>query len=325
MNQIINTSKIKNIFVSGPPRSGTTLLELVLSAHSMITITPETRFIQQLFDRRISPDNKLGKNEIESTIQMMKEDIKLNSWPKFSLDVFLKQYPMSQEVSVAEILNNLFEYYAKKMSGGTEYLGNKKGLYAGGYGPYTKTIFPNAKFVYIVRDPRDVIRSVLTNFSEQSLKKAAITYINRCHNILKMMKGYPSDTLIVRYEDLVSDPERVCRRICDFLNVPFDEQMLTFYELNLNGAALISLSKKMHINTTTPFNPDLIGQWMKKDFFTTKDIETIEALTYNYMKRFGYKFESQISKIQSIFIRLKILVLSRYQIFKDKIATSQAS
>ena len=138
-----------------------------------------------------------------------------------------------------------------------------------------------------------------------------------------MMKGYPNDTLTVRYEDLVSDPERVCRRICDFLNVPFDKKMLTFYELNLNGAGLISVTTDMHTNTTTPFNPDLIGQWMKKDFFTAKDIQTIEALAYNYMKRFGYKFESQISRVQSKFIQLKILVLSYYQILRCKIATSQ--
>ena len=317
--------KYRHIFVSGPPRSGTTLLQLVLSAHHMVTISPETSFIQQLFNKKYLPTKKLTKEEIKSLIKTMKADNKLNTWPKFNLNSFFEEYPLRQGMTVAEILDRLFLCYANLLSGGFYYIGNKKGLFADGYGPYTKTVFPESKFIYIVRDPRDMIHSVLMNLPEYSMIKAAETYVIRCRNILKMAAAYPKDTLIVKYEDLVSDPSRTCRTICYFLEIPFDERMLNFYEFNLDGNGLIGLTTNIHLNTTTPFNPDLIGQWIKKEFFTIKDIQTIEALAFNYMERFGYNFESQLSRTQSKFIRLKIFALSRYKIFRDKIATSQAS
>lgn len=324
MKSIVSNIKYKHIFVSGPPRSGTTLLQLVLSAHHMVTISPETLFIQQLFDKKYLPTKRLTKEEIKSIIYTMEIDNKLNTWPKFRLNSFLEENPLRQGMTVSEILDRLFLYYANILSGRLYYLGNKKGLFADGYGPYTKTIFPDSKFIYIVRDPRDMIRSVLINLPEYSLIKAAAAYVIRCRNILKMASVYPNDTLILKYEDLVSNPGRACRTICEFLKIPFDQRMLNFYEFNRDGSGLIGLTTDMHLNTTTPFNPNLIGQWMKNDFFKPKDIQIIEGLAFKYMERFGYKFESQLSRTQSKFVRLKILVLSRYRIFRDKLSTSQA-
>jgi len=304
----VNSSlKHKHIFVSGPPRAGTTLLQLVLSSHSMITVTPETIFIQRIFGKGYPHHKVLNHHEINSLIQLMRSDPKLNSWPGFSLDHFLKKLSSYQAITIDRFLDFLFQFYAEQSDGGMYYLGNKKGLYADGYGPYTKKIFPEAKFLYIVRDPRDVTRSILKNLSERSLVDAACFCMYRDRYIAKMLEMFPNDVLVVRYEELVSEPERISINICDFLSVPFDKRMLKFYEMNRNSSRLIHLTKDIHQNTVTPFNPDLIGQWKKTTCFTAKELQTIEAITHEYMKRYGYEPEATSFRVATVLIRLKVL------------------
>jgi hypothetical protein len=306
--------KCKHVFVSGPPRAGTTLLQLVLSAHPMITVTPETRFIRQLFNGRFAPHKKLNQDEIEFVTQLMRSDAKLNSWPTFNLEDSLGK--LHQGMTISQILDSLFQTFAEHTNGGTDYLGNKKDLYSTGYGPYTKKVFPDAKFVYIVRDPRDVTRSLLENVSGYTLTGAAAVCMERDRFIVKMMELFPSDVLVVRYEDLVLEPERVCRSMCDFLKVPFDERVLTFYKMNLDGSRLMGVSKHIHPHTTTPFNPDLIGQWKKKRCFTAEELQTIEAITRDYMKRYGYEPEAPPDEIAAAVTRLKMWARFWYRYFR---------
>lgn len=313
MNLIASTSKVKHIFLSGLPRSGTTLLRLVLSSHPMITITPETHFIQQLFNKRFAPYKRLNQAEMDSVVQLMKSDVKLNSWPAFELDSFLEKFPANRGMTIGQLFDHLFRTFAEQTNSGTDYLGNKKGLYASGYGPYTKKIFPDAKFVYTVRDPRDVTRSILKNLSKSSLVEATTTCLERSRHMVKMLKRFPNDVLIVLYEDLVTEPERVCRQICDFLGVPFDERMVTFYEMNRDGSRLMEVTKDIHQHTATPFNPELIGQWKREKCFTAKELKTIETITRDYMKRYSYEPEAPAGGIATRIIPLKMLARFWYR------------
>jgi hypothetical protein len=292
-------SEHKHLFVAGPQRSGTTLLQLVLSAHPLITVTPEAQFITRLFAEDYAPEQPLNQTQKQVAIALMRDDQKLNSWPSFNLEDFLAIVPWQTDLTLRQLLDFLFRFFAKQTHSGTDYLGNKKSLYASKpHGRYTKRIFPDAKFIYIVRDPRDVTRSMLKNLAPSSLEKAARICQRRGRNIAEMMELFPDDVLIVRYEDLILTPEPVSRRICEFLSIPYEAQMLRFYELNSDGSRLIGVTKDIHPQTTTPFNPNLIGQWQKQACFTTQELQTIETITCNYMSQYGYepgKFISGIS------------------------------
>jgi hypothetical protein len=309
----LNTTP-KHVFVSGPPRAGTTLLRLVLSAHPLITVTPETHLIGKLFERHFAPGRKLNQNEMEFVIQLMRSDVKLNSWPAFYLDEFLEQIPRHRGLTVAQVLDSLFRAFAKCIDSGTDYLGNKKGLYATGYGPYTKRVFPDAKFIYTVRDPRDVTRSILENLSGRSLVEAAATCSDRNRHMIRMRDLFPDDVLIVRYEDLVSEPEQACRRVCDFLGAVFDERMLTFYEANPDFSLLVGATRDIHPHTISPFNPGLIGQWKK--ILTIEELQTIEAITRDYMKRYGYKPEALSGGLVEMTARFRTSLRLWYRHFR---------
>jgi hypothetical protein len=309
----------KHVFVSGPPRAGTTLLRLVLSAHPMITVTPETHFIRWLFRRGFSPHKKLDRREVELVIQLMRSDGKLNSWPAFDLEDFLSRFHTHQEMTIGQLLDSLFQTFAEHTNSGMDYVGNKKGLYSMGWGPYTKKVFPDAKFVYIVRDPRDVTRSILKNLSIHTLAKAAAKCMGHEKYIIKMTEMFRDDTLVIRYEDLVSEPEQVCRSMCDFLGVPFDRRMCTFYEMNVDGSLLMGVTKDIHPHATSPFNPDLIGQWKRKKSFTVEELQTIEAIAHDYMVKYGYEPEAPPAGIDVLAVRWKMLARFWYNHFRRSI------
>lgn len=280
-------SESKHLFVAGAQRSGTTLLQLILSAHPRITVTPETQFICQLLSLKFSPQSSLKPTQKDIIIALMRNDEKLQTWPNFNLEEFIATVYWE---TINQLLDLLFRFFAEQNHGGTDYLGNKKGFYTSNrLGKQIKDIFPEAKFIYIVRDPRDIIHSMLKNLRPRLVSEAA----NICHirgrEMQKMRKKFTDDVSIIRYEDLIINPETVCRQICDFLGVLFDVQMLTFYKLNTDGSRLIGVTKDIHPNTMSPFNPDLIGQWHKTNCFNTEELQIIETIAKDYMIQYGYE------------------------------------
>ncbi len=300
-----------HLFVSGPARSGTTLLELVLSSHPSITITPETSTIDILIKKNSYWNKKIKNEGIDVLFELLKTDQKLNNWPDFKLKDFIEWIDNKENLTVKEFLDRLFYYFAFFRDRGIEYLGNKKGFYATKYGTVTKKLFPDTKFIFIVRDPRDVVRSQLLSFSWSDFNSAVSTCTTRSFYIEKMCRKYPSDCLVIRYEDLVKTPTRVCECICDFLDLGFNRSMLEFYKYNKNGKGLVSHKRNIHKNTINPFNPDLIGQWEKMNHLTLKQLEDIEIINKKYMKRYNYNFFTKCKNVSSkiLLIKTKIRVL----------------
>ena len=300
-----------HLFVSGPARSGTTLLELVLSSHPSITITPEASTVDILIKKKNYWNKKIKNEGIDVVFKLMRTDQKLNNWPDFKLNDFIKWIDKKENLSAKEFLDKLFFYFAFFRDRGTKYLGNKKGLYATKYGTRTKRLFPDAKFIFIVRDPRDVVRSQMLSFSWANFSSAVTTCTTRSFYIEKIKRKYPSDSLVIRYEDLVMTPEKVCQGMCDFLDLDFNPDMLKFYEYNKNGKGLISHKRNIHKHTTNPFNPDLIGQWEKTNFFTLTQLADIEIINKKYMKNYNYHFSTSRKNLSSkkIWIKAKIRIL----------------
>ncbi len=287
-------SESKHLFVAGPQRSGTTLLQLILSAHPQITVTPEAQFICQLFSLKFPVKSPLKPSQKDIVIALMRNDEKLQTWPNFNLEEFISKVYWE---TIYDLLDLLFRFFAVKNHSGTDYLGNKKGLYATQHsGKKIKDIFTDAKFIYIVRDPRDIIHSIQKNLRPRLLSEAANICRFRGRGIQKMSENFPDDVWIVRYEDLIINPETVCRQICKFLRVLFDVQMLNFYKLNTDGSRLIGVTKDIHPHTMTPFNPDLIGQWQKTNCFNREELQIIETITGDYMIQYGYEFHTPLAQ-----------------------------
>ena len=115
------------------------------------------------------------------------------------------------------------------------------------YATYTSTIFPGSKFILLIRDARAVVHSVMTRkvtitgFSptdhRQNFKlwnKGIETMYDQCQQV------GPKQCLLIYYEQLVLQPKKTIETILEFLNIPWDDNVLHHEELI---GKKISLSK----------------------------------------------------------------------------------
>ncbi len=277
----------KHLFVAGLPRSGTTLLELVLSAHEQIVITPETYFIQQWIGGEKTPDAVLNAGSRRRLFALMKGDEKLAAWPHFDLDDFLSLEPFNPGVTFATVLDALFLHYAGLHGKQPTVVGNKKGLYVTS-GATVKALFPDARFVFIVRDPRDVTMSIVANF-RKGVEATAEDIANRFRRMNKMRSAYGRDVKIIRYEDLVLQPEATCRELAAFAGVDESQSMLQFYLQNRQGERLLANRRSIHGNTQRPFDPELVCRWKKGQGLESEELATVDARTTEMRAQFGYE------------------------------------
>lgn len=317
----INLDDIKHIFISGPPRSGTTLIRLILSNHSQITITPEAHFPRLLIKKGYTSSRNLSSQEKNQLLEMLARDIKINRWPNFEVQDFIDRVSRIEPLSIPGLLDQLFLEYARAINSGTVYLGNKKGLYTQGFAPDFKRLFTDAKFIIIVRDARDIVRSVIKNFQGFDIASAVKYCSHRSIYIQKMMKRYPDDVYLIRYEDLVQDSHHIVSAMCDWLQLPYQEEMFSYYESNAHYGLVLEETTILHKHTADPPKPELINQWKKNKTFTDNELRYIETVAYDYFRNYGYDFETSPGSLQVNAVRLKTMLaiwLQRMMILAKK-------
>ncbi len=96
------------------------------------------------------------------------------------------------------------------------------------YAPQMFEAYPGLKIIHMVRDPRDRYEASLAKWPGGKLRAggatARFTYSTKLAE--RHMKDHPQDYLVVRFEDLVRDTEETVRRVCEFIDEPFDPVML---------------------------------------------------------------------------------------------------
>ena len=163
---------------------------------------------------------------------------------------------------------------------------------------------PEARFIHLIRDGRDVALSILKqHWGPQTIEAAAEKWRSR---VLRgrAQQPYLGFYLEVKFEDLVLHTERELRRICGFIDLDFDPAMLGYHEtaeqrLQEKARALPrahgepqSAEKRLmsHAKTFEPPNPELIGTWRKR--MSPSDRAAYEALAGDLLADLGYELDS---------------------------------
>jgi hypothetical protein len=199
-------------FVVGVGRSGTTLLRLMLDAHPALAIGPETQFVADL----IHLDDPIGAI------------IGSRTWGDFGLDQdeFARR---AADRDLAGILRAFYSLYAE--SQGKPRWGEKTPGYVRNMDSIA-TVLPEARFVHLVRDGRDVALSRRKRGmgADKPMAKTATLWRRRIEDARDQARKLDGRYLELRYEDLVADPEPPLRRICDLIELDFDPAMLRHAE-----------------------------------------------------------------------------------------------
>ena len=209
-------------FIVGNPRSGTTLLNFILSSHPRIYVPAETGFVPFLL-KDFSAE--LGLDDLRSLLERIG---RLNrAWSGMVTDI-PALYAALPEPRLAYVLDTL--YRRKAAEYGASRWGDKTPSYVL-YIPALNEIFPTAQFVHLIRDGRDATLSAQKKWGRRRwymdnyyLLKNWVRCVERGRAAGHRLD--PGRYLEVRYENLVRDPEPEIRRICEFLEEDLHADML---------------------------------------------------------------------------------------------------
>lgn len=282
------------IFIVGMPRSGTTLLNYILHAHSKISIAPETHFFDKFFNKYKNILSYSPNKKIEMLNSYLNgEDIEILDFTKEEKKEIIDSTILSDfklKKTFYEILNK----YSEKTN--SKIFGEKTPAHL----EYIETInkwFPNAKFIIIYRDPRDVCLSLKNvpwnNGNSETNAKRWNKYIE-LSNKYKQNNQISPKLLEIKYEELISNPIEVVKEICSHIEVSYEEQMLKYYE------NITTKSKELELVTWKNKNKESIdknnfNKWISK--LSLDEIKKIETITSPNLKDKGYLLYTQLQKV----------------------------
>lgn len=234
------------LFVYGALRSGTTLLRLMLKHHPQIHSPGEADYLLDHISKTPSGDWQVDREGLA------------DDWMFHEAGLSLPDPALTG----ADVIYALIDQLSARGSGMAS-LNMHRNI------SILAELFPEAKFIHLLRDPRDVARSsVQMGWNGNS-------YFGVRHWIETEADwdavGVPADrALDVRFEDLMQDLEAGLGRICDFAGLEFAPEMLDYYKNSTYG----------------PPDPDIAQKWRKKA--DPREIARIDGLAGALMEARGY-------------------------------------
>lgn len=211
------------VFIVGHPRSGSTLLASLMGSHENIFAVPETHFwdgaerLGLLFKLNIKHWPK--KHIIE---RMYEVNPRLNDLPITQSDwqSEVKQGDPSNLCSVFKSLMRAIETYgdSRPLEKTPRHLEYVESIF---------NCFPDTKIICILRDGRDAVESLVkAEWTHSNQMKHAVYWSWCVRHAIKLKVKYLNNFYIVRYEDLLEEPESTLQMLCDFLGEPYDSSLL---------------------------------------------------------------------------------------------------
>ncbi|PSB03827.1 sulfotransferase [Merismopedia glauca CCAP 1448/3] len=239
----------KPVFLVGSERSGTTLLRLMLDHHPQLAWCNEFEYVVDL----VASDGEWPK--LEQYYEWL-EIHRIFQATKFTIDPDLN-YPQL----VNSFLLQKLERTGKPLVGATVHRHFDRLLH----------IWPDARFIHIIRDGRDVARSYIDMGWAGNVWAGATGWIEAEQLWQKLSSAIPPERRTdVIYEDLIAEPEKTLTRLCEFIGIPYDSQMLTYPEDTTYDAP----------------NPKLTQQWRRK--LSENEIQLTESRMADMLVERGY-------------------------------------
>ncbi len=296
------------IFIIGTERSGTNLLRLMLNAHPDIAVPHPPHIMKNFF-----PIEPLYKDlSIDANFKRLVDDVarsvELHPYP---WGIKIDRDDIARSPGPRNLVNIYFAVYDQYLKSTGKKRWGCKSTFMINHVALLLKYRPNAKFIYMVRDGRDVLHSAKKSiFNHYTAYYAAKLWIKEQQTGMYWLRMLPaSSILLLKYEDLVARPEESVRCACDFLGERFEPRMLKFFETDeAKKSGSLSVSWE---NTGRPILSENAGKF--RAGLARAEIELFEAIASEGLDFFGYPlsrefFLSESDRARGVKWRLRYLL-----------------
>ena len=329
-------SKIPIFFILGRPRSGTTLLTTLFNAHPNIRIAPEfpiMLFLYQRFKKVKKWDEATIREFVDHVFYFSKFNVRRVENLKLDKDFIIGELLKYKDNGSIQVFLKCINYYAYSLYDKEEtlWIGDKNPVYSMS-AARLKKIFPDAKFICIIRDYRDNFisikklaeKDVAVEAPALSLQVSRWRIFTRL--FLSLKQRYPDKFYILRYEDLVTEQETTFRSLCGFLGIDYDPSVFDFYKkreetINTYGTHIY---EKFHENLLKPVSTSRMNTWQK--VLTAGEVRMADQIAGKYADRLGYARQNRSFNLWLFFksspmavynhILLRVMILGTYLPYK---------
>ena len=278
-----DTRHARPVFILGCPRSGTTLLQLMLHSHPRIAVPTETKFVLPAYTRRC----EFGDLAVSENRRALADWITRDRSTKFR-NLGLDAAETADEIvagppTLGSAVGTVFRAYACRF--GKPRWGDKRPSYFRYAAPLLR-MFPDAQFVHLVRDGRDCVASLLEMpWYDQDIYHAISAWreaVDRGRRLAGRLG--PDSYYEMQYERLVADPVDELTRLCGFLGEDFDPAMT-----HPAGVAkrTVPERKKWHGRTKDAVTTTRVGSWAQR--LHSWEISLAEAAFGERLAEYGYE------------------------------------
>ena len=308
--------EITPVFICGHYRSGTSLLNHLLDGHPNVVACPiETKFFSSflpLINAGISVADALKKTLLRHFY--VHPDLYEKSYGNLDKEVFLNSFNnhfKSLDLVGSRALDAYVRACKETMNPNkAPKIWIEKTPMNEVFADQIISLWPKAKFIHIVRDPRDMHHTIRSR-SDFNLKPRTTAH-NWTRSVSALNKNRASiggqRYFWLTYERLTAEPEACMVALLEFLKLDFDDCVLRPTAASGRNEWGGNAQKENHKGVTTKS----VGRWRKSRF--QKDMKIIEAMLKEKMSRLGYQPELTISAmifanalIQKFILRLKVL------------------
>lgn len=313
-------------FIIGPGRSGTTLLALILNHHPNCISTPELKhfvYFYKKYKKITSVSNELLKDlkKYFDIVGVTKKNVLFNIEDNF----FLKDLKVGDNINYAQLTKLIYLGFFNNVKdiNNVSCIVDKNPFYTF-HTEKILDIFPDAKFITVIRDYRAFVLSNRQSqkpfISIKSVSYYAFAWAFHIKNLVNLRNKHPEKLLIVKYEDLVINKELEMGKIFNHIQLSYTASVFDFNKSLQDKLSKIETNSKIHeraikkiTDLSKPINADRVNSWQKNlNDFQIKNIEYICSdygveMSYQPIKKLTF-FEKFIFNVIGLPGRLRVSI-----------------
>jgi hypothetical protein len=293
--------KSEKIFIVGCTRTGKTSLSQILNKSGQVCIAEETQFLRRLSSiGRHKVMTKIGDmsddRNAEQLVDYMYSGIQVPYWIWLKRNVDKEAFGQAllmTDRSEREIFLLLMKTYLEETRGIDEtdiILGEETPTHIY-YVPTLFEWFPETKIIHLFRDPRAIItaqmKQVQAGYDGLKVKFPSLpgwlldplvapvellritnAWFDAAHLHSRYERLYPQGYHLLKFEDMISEPERQVKQVCEFLNIPYESAML-------EDSTIVDPDIRNAVDREQEQVNPVVGAWFS-------------ILCWRQLKRFGY-------------------------------------